>query len=366
MKNKKLFIIIDVLIAAVLMVSIGQYNSAHGDLAQADEFASAGDVDNLIYPYTKTFKISAYYSPLPCQDRYVTGSYDGDIRLNGGGVRGADGTPVYPGMIAAPRTYNFGVKMDIPDVGIVAIHDRGGAIVAAGGVGSYDRLDIWMGYGDKGLKRALNWGKRNVEVVVYGENDSLVEQIALSDYSEDEARPDQCGAPSTVIAEDTEAIVAPEATVATETTVTVITETTVTEPVADAESPSVAASPVPKVKAQPETVLTNSTYGLSVDLKAGDKGKRVAALQTELKNLNYFRTNITGYYGPLTEHAVFKFQQSQRLAGDKSSSGAGVFGPKTRGRLNQIVASRDYNRTLIAEASNDHKQNLIALADDED
>ena len=42
--------------------------------------------------YTKTFTISAYYSPLPDQSRYVTGSYEGDIRLNGSGVRSADGT----------------------------------------------------------------------------------------------------------------------------------------------------------------------------------------------------------------------------------------------------------------------------------
>src|SRR3989338_9310092 len=139
-----------------------------------------------LFPYVKTFKISAYYSPCPGQTRYATGTYEGDIKLNGNGTNGADGTPVYPGMIAAPKTYEFGTKMDIPGIGIVAVHDRGGAIRATNGVeGVYDRLDVWMGYGDKGLERALNWGKRTVNVVVYGENSSLSEQIELADYSPD-------------------------------------------------------------------------------------------------------------------------------------------------------------------------------------
>lgn len=101
----------------------------------------------------QTFTITAYYSPLPCQEYYVTGSYEGDKRLNGNGTHGADGTPVYPGMIAAPKSYAFGTKLHVPGVGNVAVHDRGGAIVTSGSQGqAYDRLDIWMGYGDKGLK----------------------------------------------------------------------------------------------------------------------------------------------------------------------------------------------------------------------
>lgn len=94
-------------------------------------------------PRQQTFVISAYYSPMPNQAKYVTGSYAGDIRLNGDGVKAADGSHVYPGMIAAPKSYAFGTKMKIPGVGIVAVHDRGGAIVHSGERGnSYDRLDV--------------------------------------------------------------------------------------------------------------------------------------------------------------------------------------------------------------------------------
>ena len=37
--------------------------------------------------------------------------------------------------------------MQIPGIGFVAVHDRGGAI-------KNNRLDIWMGEGEEGLSRA--------------------------------------------------------------------------------------------------------------------------------------------------------------------------------------------------------------------
>lgn len=51
----------------------------------------------------RTFLATAYYSPLPNQASYYRGSYEADIRLNGKGSHGADGTPVFAGMIAAPK-----------------------------------------------------------------------------------------------------------------------------------------------------------------------------------------------------------------------------------------------------------------------
>ena len=44
---------------------------------------------------TRTFVVTAYYSPLPDQTRYLRGSYEADIRLNGNGTHGASGKPVY-------------------------------------------------------------------------------------------------------------------------------------------------------------------------------------------------------------------------------------------------------------------------------
>ncbi len=301
---------------------VGNNSIFHGVLAEAEGFEVSSLEGEQTYPYIKTFTISAYYSPIPCQNRYATGTYAGDIRLNGRGVAGADGTPVYPGMIAAPKSYPFGTKMDIPGVGIVAVHDRGGAIVASDTDGVFDRLDIWMGYGDKGLARALNWGKRTVNVVVYGKNDAIKEQIVLDGYSISESVPNDCDM----------SIVAP-----------------VSPP--KNEAVSVVAEPLE---------LINSSRLIS-DLKFGDSGAEVIRLQKELKNLNFFKTSITGYYGEITEHAVFKFQQSQRLVGNKNSLGAGIFGPKTRDSLNRIVIARDYNTRLVAEATGNYQTgNLIA------
>ncbi|MEK7085851.1 MAG: peptidoglycan-binding protein [Patescibacteria group bacterium] len=319
--NKKFILIIDLLLLMAATLLTSPFSAAGHDSAFADELS---DIANL---YTRTFTISAYYSPLPCQNRYVTGSYGGDIRLNGGGKRGADGTSVYPGMVAAPRSYNFGTKMDIPGVGIVAVHDRGGAIVASNNSNYYDRLDIWMGYGDKGLARALNWGKRTMEVVVYGVNDSIQEQVALGDFSPEEANPNTC----TYVAN---AVV-----------------NTPSEPIVTLAS----VTPVPP--SAPTEIF------LDTDLKLGDSGDKVAALQTQLKKLNLYRTEVTGNYGEVTKHAVFKFQQIQGLVMDEKSPYSGVFGPKTRDGLNELVASRNYNNIKIAKATDDYKTVMLAKAE---
>lgn len=345
MKKRLIFILLFALICFLINKPFDLY---FGDQAFAEVFADSGGTDgdgspqpestsDAVFPYTKTFTISAYYSPLPCQDRYTTGSYEGDIRLNGNGVHGADGTDVYPGMIAAPRSYAFGTKMDIPSIGIVAVHDRGGAIVASNSPGYYDRLDVWMGYGDKGLKRALNWGKRTVEVVVYGANDSISEQITLDGYSAEETDRSQCGNEATsmpVVTESVEVKVEPK-------TVETVSESEV-------------------------STISSVSINLATDLKSGDSGANVRHLQSELKRLNFYRGEITGYYGDLTEHAVFKFQQSQKLVIERSSAFAGKFGPKTRDRMNEIVASRNYSSAMVAEATTKYRKTLVADAGETD
>lgn len=108
---------------------------------------------------TKTFIATAYYSPLPNQESYYRGSYEADKALNGQGITASDGTPVYVGMIAAPRGYEFGTKINLQWLGVVSVHDRGGSINAGNG---YDRIDIWMGSGDEGLRRTIAWGRREI------------------------------------------------------------------------------------------------------------------------------------------------------------------------------------------------------------
>ena len=43
-----------------------------------------------------------------------------------------------------------------------------------------------MGYGDEGLGRALNWGKRTVSVTVYGIDPSKKENVYLEGFTEAE------------------------------------------------------------------------------------------------------------------------------------------------------------------------------------
>lgn len=101
-------------------------------------------------PGTKKFIVTAYYSPLPDQSFYLKGSYEADIKLNGNGTHGASGKEVYPGMLAAPKTYTFGTKIYLDGLGIGTVDDRGGAIVSSGSRGyDADRLDIWMGRGEE-------------------------------------------------------------------------------------------------------------------------------------------------------------------------------------------------------------------------
>ena len=74
----------------------------------------------------------------------------------------------------------------------------------------------------------------------------------------------------------------------------------------------------------------------------------MSLLQEELRKLGYLRIAPSGYYGEVTAHAVFKFQQSQGLVASKDDAGAGYFGPATRNIMNSIMASRFNTKSLLA------------------
>ncbi len=107
------------------------------------------------HSYVRLIRVTGYYSPLPDQERYATGSYRGDIRLNGRGVAGADSTPVYLGMAAGPPSMGYGTKLIIKDLAkfdmpdIYTVHDRGSAIKG-------NRVDIWMGAGEDAMDKAYD------------------------------------------------------------------------------------------------------------------------------------------------------------------------------------------------------------------
>ncbi|MBU7585635.1 MAG: peptidoglycan-binding protein [Nostoc sp. TH1S01] len=58
-------------------------------------------------------------------------------------------------------------------------------------------------------------------------------------------------------------------------------------------------------------------------LKKGEKNSQVASLQQKLQAAGYFKQAVTGYFGPVTEAAVIKFQKAHGLKAD------GVVGSQT-------------------------------------
>lgn len=352
--------------------------------------------EELTYPYTQVFTISAYYSPLEGQGHYVTGTYEGDIRLNGNGTNGADGTPVYPGMVAAPSVYEFGTKMYIPGIGIVAIHDRGGAIVSGDAeAGTYDRLDIWMGYGDIGLERALNWGMRDIEVTIYGIDDTLSEEIYLEGYSDTEkfiktvvAAPDLFST-DLWYGDNSDDIKRLQEYLAIldylNSKITGYYDDATMEAVFNFQVDSgilddwedlgaghfgintrfamdKAMEGIDIEAAMTEVTLLNEGLALMQTysdlyeevnyfteyIERGDRGEDVYALQTELNNLGYLMLEPTGYYGEMTEHAIFKLQQRWGLVKTMDDPGAGALGPNTRSILNEVIGARIDTKSYLA------------------
>jgi len=113
--------------------------------------------------WERYFYVTAYYSPLKWQNRYTTGSYWWDIRLNGNWKHTASWKAVYTGILAAPRNYDYGTKIELKWIWIWAVEDRWWAIVNSWERWfEHDRIDIWMWYWDEWLLRALKWWKRKV------------------------------------------------------------------------------------------------------------------------------------------------------------------------------------------------------------
>ncbi len=343
--------------------------------------------------YSQTFIITAYYSPLPGQEHYVTGSYEGDIRLNGNGTNGASGTPVFPGMIAAPKTYAFGTKMYIPGVGMTSVEDRGGAIQPAGQRGNaYDRLDVWMGHGDEGLRKALGWGKRTVEVMVYGIQPELEEAVYFDSYATVEnlatqiflnplefpndlyfgtssdavkkmqgylhdwgylaLEPDGFYGDDTAtavfeflldfgIVSDAAQLGAGHFGIKTRQTFDQLikNEDTAIQTIQEKQGANL-------LKKYPDLYEEKALFSSSLGL--GDSGESVRQLQEELIRLGFLRIEPSGYFGETTEHALFKYQQSIGLVSDSEASGAGYLGPQTRSALNKLIEVRYESKSKMA------------------
>jgi len=210
--------------------------------------AVAGDAS-----YEQHFTITAYYSPLPDQCCYVKGSFEADKILNGNGTNGADGTPVYPGMLAAPKSYAFGTVVDLPGIGTLTVHDRGGAIVEGSDT---HRLDIWMGAGEEGLARALAFGVRRVVGTVHPPGSAQPKEgIDLAAF----------------------------------------------------------AAPIGNLKTF--AVHPDAAVAAPEKVAYGESNESVAALQQSLKDAGYFAEKPTGFFGDKTKASLVAFEADMGITG---------------------------------------------------
>ncbi|PJE66934.1 hypothetical protein COU93_01535, partial [Candidatus Shapirobacteria bacterium CG10_big_fil_rev_8_21_14_0_10_36_6] len=100
----------------------------------------------------------------------------------------------------------------------------------------------------------------------------------------------------------------------------------------DASQPVVPAAPVAVVTQPPSSVVFNK------DLERGTAGEDVRRLQELLAKDSemYPERLITGFYGPLTQNAVRRFQLKHGIIKNSADAGSGRAGPITRSKLAEI------------------------------
>ncbi len=248
---------------------------------------------------TGYFTVTAYYSPLPNQEYYLTGDYEREKRLNGQGIAGASGKKVFSGMLAGPASYPFGTKIELEWVGIWVIEDRGGAIVPAWQRGNnHDRIDIWVGYGDEWLRRALYWGKRTIKWNIIDRNS----QVNLDIQS--------LSAPLWVTWNIVSQRNAPWVMFQSNSLSKTIAATTQNITIQNTQQ-------------EPELFQTW--------LGKNDTGKLVEELQDILVELWYLANeDLSKTYDSKIIEAVYNLQLEYNIVTSSLSPGAGYFGPRTR------------------------------------
>lgn len=323
-------------------------------------------------PYQETFIVTAYYSPLPDQEFYVTGSFEADKRLNGNGTHGADGTPVYPGMIAAPSTYAFGTRISCPGYIDGEIHDRGGAIVKAGvRSNAHDRLDFWAGHGDEALKTALYWGKRTLTCTVYPPNTAPAEQYVslpkgnLTIHAKSFLKKPQNNSQKVVqntipaLYQDRFKSLGYDGLDEASRIAFQVRHKLITD-----ENDPAAGNFGPNTRAKLDEIFSGTTSP-DENLQEGDVSDGVRTLQELLGQLGYLEEKPTAIFGEKTKAALIKFQLEKGLIDNVNHPAAGYVGPGTKAAfekvaLNEFVISSD-EQALIAKL-NAEKIEAAAIA----
>lgn len=310
--------------------------------------------------YERDFVITAYYSPLSGQCCYVTGSEATDRDLNGHGTHGADGTAVYAGMAAAPKSYPFGTRIELPGIGNITVHDRGGAIVEQG---VSDRLDIWMGAGEEGLARALAFGVQRVRGTVYPVGSPMPkEHLSFEDF---EAPQERIAPYAVAPLQDIRANLgdrtwsvrmmqnALKAAGVFNHPVTGFFGAVTQESLRTFIARYGLHAPDTSLTVEVSAYLLGEQMTEDRELELGEIDRRSSAsdirsAQRLLRSFGYYDGRTNGKYSDGLKQAIVRFQQDEKLVADASSSGAGRIGPKTLAALERQWKMRIVKRTATA------------------
>lgn len=112
---------------------------------------------------TETTKVkvvrTAYYKPSPHQKFFLAGSYKREIKMNGKG-KTYSGLEARTDLVAADlKIFPLGTVLHIPGHGVVTVADKGEKIKGK-------KIDVFVGEGEEGLARAIELGKKEVEIEV--------------------------------------------------------------------------------------------------------------------------------------------------------------------------------------------------------
>jgi len=117
----------------------------------------------IIDPDEKKHKIkmisTAYYKPVRNQNQYAQGSYRKDVIMNGNGITYTGVTAQIGTVAADPSVIPLGSVIYVPGYGRAIVEDIGSAI-------KENRIDLFMGTGEKALKRCFAWGRKPVIVTI--------------------------------------------------------------------------------------------------------------------------------------------------------------------------------------------------------
>ena len=312
-------------------------------------------------PYEQEFILTAYYSPEPGQCCYVLGGERADKVMNGQGVAGADGTPVYPGMIAAPASYAFGTRIALPGIGIVGVHDRGGAIVE---LENAHRLDVWVGYGEEGLARALAFGVQRVRGTVYplgtAQPDESLDLSRLPSPPERlrqyvtvetgllgvELAKGDTGLSVLLLQEALTEAGYPVAQSGTydDATVTALRSFLDAMGVADSAESLTAGAAAMLLASHAE-----STVPRLPQIHAGSSSADISKAQRVLRYLGYYNGRTNGTYDVGLRAAILHFQRDYGVITSDDALGAGIVGPTTR-----MTATAAWRRRRIVQRARNY------------